>query len=86
VVNALTSLFVEATMEHAAKDQDNATHSALESTESYMDKLSNWFAVVDEDGSGTIDYSEFCRHLEDPQMLAFASTLGIEIVDVKQFF
>merc|ERR1719162_482018 len=64
VVNALTSLFVELTIEQASRDQDNATNSALESTDTYMQKLSTWFMVVDEDQSGTIEWDEFTRHPE----------------------
>merc|ERR1712050_69807 len=38
------------------------------------------------DGSGDISEDEFCRHLKDPEMVAFASSLEIEVVDVAQFF
>merc|ERR1711988_1335400 len=42
--------------------------------------------LVDSDGSGDISYEEFGEGLDSPEMVAFAYSLGIEVLDVKQFF
>eukprot|EP00929_Paragymnodinium_shiwhaense_P096628 TRINITY_DN58275_c0_g1_i1.p1 TRINITY_DN58275_c0_g1~~TRINITY_DN58275_c0_g1_i1.p1 ORF type:complete len:686 (-),score=165.63 TRINITY_DN58275_c0_g1_i1:286-2343(-) len=86
VTNTLTSLFVETTMMNAEKDQAYATQNALENSNKYIAKLKNWFEDLDDDGSGLVSYEEFVAALEDQEAVAFASTLEIEITDLKQFF
>eukprot|EP00929_Paragymnodinium_shiwhaense_P101787 TRINITY_DN6497_c0_g1_i1.p1 TRINITY_DN6497_c0_g1~~TRINITY_DN6497_c0_g1_i1.p1 ORF type:complete len:775 (-),score=128.36 TRINITY_DN6497_c0_g1_i1:227-2551(-) len=86
ICNTITSLFVESTMFNADKDHQAVVQNALENTEEYIEKLRGWFSSVDTDGSGCITYDEFCDKLQDPQAIAFASTLNIELTDLKQFF
>eukprot|EP00929_Paragymnodinium_shiwhaense_P015583 TRINITY_DN12369_c0_g1_i1.p1 TRINITY_DN12369_c0_g1~~TRINITY_DN12369_c0_g1_i1.p1 ORF type:complete len:836 (+),score=150.79 TRINITY_DN12369_c0_g1_i1:237-2510(+) len=86
ISNTITSLFVESTMVNADKDQQVVIQNALEHTEEYIDKLRGWFSSVDKDGNGCVTYDEFCEKLQDPEAMAFASTLNIELTDLKQFF
>eukprot|EP00929_Paragymnodinium_shiwhaense_P101792 TRINITY_DN6497_c0_g2_i1.p1 TRINITY_DN6497_c0_g2~~TRINITY_DN6497_c0_g2_i1.p1 ORF type:complete len:844 (-),score=131.10 TRINITY_DN6497_c0_g2_i1:358-2817(-) len=86
ICNTITSLFVEATMVNADRDQQASIQNTLENTEEYIDKLSGWFSSVDSDGNGHVTYDEFCEKLQDPEAIAFASTLEIELTDLKQFF
>eukprot|EP00929_Paragymnodinium_shiwhaense_P014853 TRINITY_DN12281_c0_g1_i1.p1 TRINITY_DN12281_c0_g1~~TRINITY_DN12281_c0_g1_i1.p1 ORF type:complete len:785 (+),score=156.73 TRINITY_DN12281_c0_g1_i1:134-2356(+) len=86
IANTLTSLFVESTMMNADKDQQCVIQNALEQSDKIIDKLRDWFADVDADGSGSITYEEFCNALNNPRSLAFASTLEIGVTDLKQFF
>eukprot|EP00929_Paragymnodinium_shiwhaense_P039723 TRINITY_DN20835_c0_g1_i2.p1 TRINITY_DN20835_c0_g1~~TRINITY_DN20835_c0_g1_i2.p1 ORF type:complete len:367 (-),score=72.90 TRINITY_DN20835_c0_g1_i2:91-1191(-) len=86
ISNTITSLFVESTMVNADRDQQVVIQNALENTEEYIEKLRGWFSTVDTDGSGDVTYDEFCDKLQDPQAVAFASTLNIEVTDLKQFF
>eukprot|EP00929_Paragymnodinium_shiwhaense_P007378 TRINITY_DN111276_c0_g1_i1.p1 TRINITY_DN111276_c0_g1~~TRINITY_DN111276_c0_g1_i1.p1 ORF type:complete len:718 (+),score=166.97 TRINITY_DN111276_c0_g1_i1:72-2156(+) len=86
VTNTLTSLFVETTIANADKDQQYIIQNALENSDKYMQKLKRWFRDLDEDDSGLVEYDEFVKCLDDPHAWAFASTLGIEIMDLKQCF
>jgi len=86
LVNALTSLFVEATMDRASKDLDNAVTSAYENKEAHMSRLRKWFHLVDIECKGAITYAEFCCNLDYAQMVAFSHRLGIDVVDVEHFF
>lgn len=86
VTNTLTSLFVEATMTNAEKDHAAIIETQMENFHKYVSKLEKWFRSLDVDESGKVSYEEFCNGLNDPSALAFASTLGVEITDLKQFF
>eukprot|EP00929_Paragymnodinium_shiwhaense_P014857 TRINITY_DN12281_c0_g3_i1.p1 TRINITY_DN12281_c0_g3~~TRINITY_DN12281_c0_g3_i1.p1 ORF type:complete len:761 (+),score=146.88 TRINITY_DN12281_c0_g3_i1:81-2363(+) len=86
ISNTLTSLFVESTMANADKDQQYVIQNALEQSDKIIDKLHDWFHDVDIDGNGYVTYEEFCMKLQDPRSVAFASTLNIEVTDLKQFF
>eukprot|EP00929_Paragymnodinium_shiwhaense_P101790 TRINITY_DN6497_c0_g1_i4.p1 TRINITY_DN6497_c0_g1~~TRINITY_DN6497_c0_g1_i4.p1 ORF type:complete len:723 (-),score=151.68 TRINITY_DN6497_c0_g1_i4:212-2380(-) len=86
ICNTITSLFVESTMVNADKDQQVVIQSALENSDEYIEKLRGWFSSVDSDGNGCITYDEFSEKLQDPEAIAFASTLNIELTDLKQFF
>lgn len=83
--NTVTSLFVESTIENANKDDDLVIHEKLRMRKEYVKRLTVWFKRMD-DGSGNISFDEFCKRCEDPEMVAFASSLDVEILDVKQFF
>eukprot|EP00929_Paragymnodinium_shiwhaense_P046824 TRINITY_DN2381_c0_g1_i1.p1 TRINITY_DN2381_c0_g1~~TRINITY_DN2381_c0_g1_i1.p1 ORF type:complete len:788 (-),score=160.85 TRINITY_DN2381_c0_g1_i1:470-2833(-) len=86
VANTLTSLFVESTIANADKDQQYVIMNALEQSDKIIDKLRHWFEDVDLDGNGYITFEEFCEKLHDPRSVAFASTMNIEVTDLKQFF
>jgi len=86
VTNTLTSLFVEATRLNADKDHEFIIHDALEKKDEYIEKLKKWYTKIDIDNSGDVSLDELVGHLNDPDVIAFARTLDIEILDVKQFF
>eukprot|EP00929_Paragymnodinium_shiwhaense_P066867 TRINITY_DN33598_c0_g1_i1.p1 TRINITY_DN33598_c0_g1~~TRINITY_DN33598_c0_g1_i1.p1 ORF type:complete len:809 (+),score=155.28 TRINITY_DN33598_c0_g1_i1:113-2539(+) len=86
ICNTITSLFVESTMVNADRDHQVVIQNALENTEEYIEKLRGWFSSVDSDGNGCVTFDEFCDKLQDPEAMAFASTLNIELTDLKQFF
>merc|ERR1712060_326211 len=48
--------------------------------------LKEWFNSIDENGDGMITYDQFARSANDPDVLAFAESLEIELFDLKQFF
>lgn len=85
LVNALSSLFVEATLANSRKDLELAVDNAMEEDENTINRLTDWFRELDADNDGFISYAEFDEFVCNPRMLAFAHTLGIEIMDVEQF-
>jgi len=86
VVNTLTSLFVELTIANADHDQQMAIQLELERKDVYVAKLQSLYDEIDQNGDGEITYDEFCKHLDDPLMRAFAASLEIEPTDARQFF
>merc|ERR1712039_99315 len=86
VTNTITSLFIETTMAYAEKDTQHVITDKLERKDEYVAKLKEWFSSIDENGDGMITYDQFARSANDPDVLAFAESLDIELFDLKQFF
>merc|ERR1712232_394009 len=86
VANTLTSLFVETTIANADKDQQQLIQAELEQKDAYVHLLKDWYESIDTDKSGNITFDEVLSSLEAPDMVAFASKMGIDTLDVKQFF
>jgi len=84
VTNTLTSLFLEATIANAEKDQEMVVHEELKKKGQFIRKLQQFFNTMDNDGSGVISEAEF--NMEDPELIAFASSLDIDVMDMAQFF
>eukprot|EP00928_Gymnodinium_smaydae_P087815 TRINITY_DN7200_c0_g2_i1.p1 TRINITY_DN7200_c0_g2~~TRINITY_DN7200_c0_g2_i1.p1 ORF type:complete len:651 (-),score=64.46 TRINITY_DN7200_c0_g2_i1:602-2554(-) len=86
VTNTITSLFVESTIAFAEKDTASIISDKLAHQEDYVRKLQTWFNAIDASKRGTITYDQFVGNVDDPAVLAFAQTLEIELLDLKQFF
>jgi len=86
VMNTLTSLFLEATIQNAEKDKNTMIRETLKKKKEYMQMASELFQTLDEDGSGEISEEEFEMHAQDPEMVALASSLEIDVTDIAQFY
>jgi len=86
VMNTLTSLFIEATIQNAEKDKHMMIREELERKSDYMKRAIELFKHMDQDGSGDISQQEFRTYANDPHMLAFASSLELQVSDIAQFY
>merc|ERR1712178_259286 len=86
VFNTITGLFVETTLQKAARDTQWTIQNELDKKAEYMESLQALFAEMDKDDDGIVTVKQFCAHLHDPIMVAFASSLGIEMGDAVRFF
>jgi len=86
VLNTITGLFVETTLQKAAHDTQWTIQHELEKKAEYSESLRALFAEMDKDNDGLVTVAEFCSHLSDPILVAFASSLGIDMADAALFF
>lgn len=86
ITNTLTSLFVEATMINAEKDQQQIIQAELDQKGVYIGKLRKVFMKMSSKDGESVSLDAFLSHMEEPDMVYFAATIGIEVVDLKQFF
>jgi len=86
VMNSLTSLFVDATLAYSQKDEDSMVRELMRNKKTYMRKAASFFNSLEKANHGELTYKEFRQNLKDPQLLAFASTLDVELLDLEQFF
>jgi len=86
VMNTLTSLFLEATLENADNDVNMIVSEELKRKSEYMHRAEQLFEFMDQDSSGDVSAEELERLLHNPQMIAFASSLELDLVDIAQFY
>lgn len=86
VLNTVTAIFLDTTLDASAKDDEVRVQAELERKDEYVAMLQGFFNEIDDNGDGTISYQEFCRHVQDPKLHAFATSLEIEIRDAQEFF
>lgn len=86
IANTLTSLFVEATISNADTDHQQLIMLELENKDKYIKMLSSWFKSIADGETRQVSMDTFTQQLHRPEMFAFASRMGIEITDIRQFF
>eukprot|EP00927_Polykrikos_kofoidii_P084828 TRINITY_DN904_c0_g2_i3.p1 TRINITY_DN904_c0_g2~~TRINITY_DN904_c0_g2_i3.p1 ORF type:complete len:611 (-),score=82.62 TRINITY_DN904_c0_g2_i3:74-1906(-) len=86
IVNTLTSLFIENTIQNADKDRQVMVQVAMAQRTAYMANIADLFRCIDADGSGELTFAEMLEKTQDPKMVGFAASLDIEVTDVAQFF
>jgi len=86
VVNSVTSIFIEATVQNAQRDQQTFINDEIKKKRQYVDSVSTLFKSIDRTGQGEISWEEFYEALHKPPMLAFFSKLELDVMDVAQFF
>jgi len=86
VMNSLTALFVDGVFEQAEKDRHMIVQDLLNKKSAFTNKLLTLFQELDADCSGEVSHSEFCGHLQDPRLRAFAESMDLEVNDLEQFF
>lgn len=86
IMNSLTSIFVDSIMALADSETQDIIRDQMERKQEYMNKIVSLFKSMDADGSGEVSYEEFQANLRDPNLAAFAASLGLEANDLEQFF
>jgi hypothetical protein len=86
IVNTLTSLFIETTLQNAEKDRQVMVQMAIAHRKAYIENVSDLFRTIDVDRSGELTFAEVLEKTQDPKMVGFAASLEIEVTDVAQFF
>merc|ERR1712007_50074 len=86
IMNTVTSLFVESCLDHANKDTQAVIQAQLERKAQYVNTLRALFSEMDTDGDSFVSLQEFQCCLENPHLLAFVGSLGIEVSDAECCF
>ncbi|CAK9066434.1 unnamed protein product [Durusdinium trenchii] len=86
VLNVVNAVFVQSTMKVAHADDEIVAHEKAKSQEAYRRRVSKLFWEADISGDGFIDFSEFKRLLEHPQLQVWLYQLEIETGDLEGLF
>lgn len=86
IMNCLTSLFVDATLQVAAKDEELLINDQLAQKQEYMAKLVSLFHALDRQHTGLISHEDFLTHMSDPRMAGFAASLELDDAHLEQMF
>lgn len=86
VLNTLTSIFLQSTIEYSEQDHEMMIQRELEYKEDYVNLVSAFFDEIDDDGSGDLTLDEFRKHVGNAKLKAFATSMDIPIDDAEMFF
>lgn len=86
LLNIVTGICVNNALEMAQLDHDLMLKFELERKAAYIESLEGLFHDLDKNESGTLSFEEFVSHLEQPEVTALFSVLGIEVSDAIPFF
>jgi hypothetical protein len=86
ILNTITALFVEATMANSVQDYQETIQAEMNKKDDYAASLEALFNEMDEAGDGIITLEVFQNNMQDPQLVAFAASLGITVGDAESFF
>lgn len=85
-MNIFTSMIVDAVMQISKDDQERVMHLELQRKDKHISLLQEWFNEIDADKSGEVSFQEFCQHIQDREVVAFAAGIGLDVLDAKRFF
>merc|ERR1711972_688934 len=71
VVNIVTGVFVESTLQSNTKDREVVVHEEMQEKKEYLQNMADIFEEMDEDGKGTISMDEFDHKLSDERVIAY---------------
>eukprot|EP00746_Dinoflagellata_sp_MGD_P145055 gnl/MRDRNA2_/MRDRNA2_77720_c0_seq2.p1 gnl/MRDRNA2_/MRDRNA2_77720_c0~~gnl/MRDRNA2_/MRDRNA2_77720_c0_seq2.p1 ORF type:complete len:668 (+),score=101.60 gnl/MRDRNA2_/MRDRNA2_77720_c0_seq2:93-2096(+) len=79
VLNVVTGVFVDNAMKSTELDTDLMIVEENAARVRHVEGLRAVFHKADVDGSGTIEWDEFCEHLSDPVVQAYFRQLGLDV-------
>eukprot|EP00930_Biecheleria_cincta_P049867 TRINITY_DN3506_c0_g1_i1.p1 TRINITY_DN3506_c0_g1~~TRINITY_DN3506_c0_g1_i1.p1 ORF type:complete len:636 (-),score=134.91 TRINITY_DN3506_c0_g1_i1:51-1958(-) len=85
-MNIITGVFVDNAMQSAALQRDFLIQKEIDMKEKFIVQLKEMFAVLDQDGTGTVDKYEMRRMFEDETLSAYFRTLGFATTHAEQLF
>jgi Ca2+-binding EF-hand superfamily protein len=86
VVNIVTGIFVERSMEANMKDKDIVVQEELAAKKIYLQSMAELFEEMDEDGKGTISMKEFEKKLDDENVMAYFYAMELDVSDALTLF
>jgi len=86
VMNVITAVFVETAMQSSQNDREAVVQQELEHKGELIAIMQQVFAELDTNNSGALSLNEFEQHIEDEKILAYLSTLELDVNQVRTLF
>jgi hypothetical protein len=86
VLNVVTGVFCNSAIENAQHDHDVKMHAQMERKRADTLILQKLFSDVDKDASGSITLGEFERYLADEKIVAYFSSLQLDVSEAWKLF
>lgn len=84
--NIITALFLEVALKAGQRDHATIVREELAKKQQLIAHIQELWRRLDVDGSGNINVEEMIQGMNDPTLLALFSRLGIDVMDVGEFF
>ena len=86
VLNIITGIFVNDAIEKARSDESLLLAREMEQNVEHRQQLKDLFRKLDVHRHGQISVQDFCEQLENREVQAIFSLMGIEVADASSFF
>merc|ERR1712136_375299 len=86
VLNIITGIFVNDAIEKARSDHELLVAREIEQNLDVRRQLKNVFKRLDTHHRGCLSLNDFCEQMEDREVQAIFSLMGVEVTDAKAFF
>jgi len=81
VMNVITGIFLQETMQVAKTDNKLMLSQREQSAALHVQKMTKLFAAADADGSGRLDGEEWEEACADPQVALWLASMGLDVSD-----
>lgn len=86
LLNIVNGVFVAAAADMSRMDRETATLDETAKRVQYIKSLQKIFTEFDEDGSGTLTWAEFHKHMENSEVQAYLAALEINVTKARALF
>merc|ERR1719436_905847 len=86
ILNVVTGIFVETTLQVANGDREALIHEEMRSKETYVKQVQAIFKDMDADNSDNITIEEFKKAMKDKRVLAYFNALQLDFTDIMTLF
>eukprot|EP00930_Biecheleria_cincta_P097797 TRINITY_DN89481_c0_g1_i1.p1 TRINITY_DN89481_c0_g1~~TRINITY_DN89481_c0_g1_i1.p1 ORF type:complete len:679 (+),score=137.93 TRINITY_DN89481_c0_g1_i1:67-2103(+) len=86
VVNLITGIFVDNATQSAKGQREYLIAQEMEVKEKFLQQMQIFFEEIDEDGSGTVNFSEIELMIQDPTLQAYFRVLGFDTHEAERLF
>merc|ERR1712032_1441447 len=86
MLNVLTAVFIESTMQNTQQDREFVIQNEMSAKRHFMHTMEFLFDELDSNGSGKISLNELEAHLHEPHVAAYFSALDLDIKRVRKLF
>jgi len=86
VANVVTGIFVQVASQSSLQDHNVIIDEELRGKEAYLDNMRHVFEEMDFDNTGTIEFSEFTKTLQDEKVIAYFNALKLDVTDAAHLF
>jgi len=86
LLNVVTAVFVESTMQKAQKDRESLVIEELHDKRQFLDGMKSLFQELDTNGDGQISLRELAEEIKKPGIGAYFASLGVDVNDITMLF
>jgi len=86
LLNVVTAIFVETAMQMAQNDRELVIMEEMHNRGEFIAVMQQVFEELDTNDSGALSLEEFEKHIEDEKIMAFLSSLDLDVSQVRTLF
>merc|ERR1719282_1126822 len=86
LVNVVTAVFVESTMERSRKDRESVVTDRIQERNQFLDNMRMLFQEFDRGNKGEVSLADLKRHMRQPKVSMYFASLGVAVDQISRLF